>query len=92
METITKNTAKKLIEESNGKIFTVTFIKKDGSLREMNCRLGVKQHRKGGELAYDPKKYNLIVVFDLQKMNYRMINALTIKQLNINSQKFTVNG
>ena len=32
------------ILNSNGKIFTVTFIKKDGSIRELNGRLGVIKH------------------------------------------------
>lgn len=32
----------------DGKIFTVTFIKKDGSVREMNARTGVKAYSQGG--------------------------------------------
>ena len=46
----------------NGKIFTVTFIKKDLSTRIMNCRLGVTKHLKGGTLKYDPTEKNLICV------------------------------
>jgi hypothetical protein len=41
------NLAIKLLN-TNGKIVTVTFTKKDGSIRIMNCRLGVTKHLKGG--------------------------------------------
>jgi len=35
-----------------GKFFTIKFVKKNGELRELNGRLGVKKHLKGGELGY----------------------------------------
>jgi len=45
-----------IIKEFVGKnkIFTATFIKKDGSTRVMNCQLGVKKHLKGGEQKFNP--------------------------------------
>ena len=64
----------------DGKIFSVEFIKKDGSTRLMNARFGVKKHLRGGELAYDASSKNLIPVFDLTKKEYRMINVSTIKK------------
>ena len=30
------------------KIFKATFLKKNGDVREMNCKIGVKKHLKGG--------------------------------------------
>lgn len=63
------------------KIFTATFIKKDGSTRVMNCQLGVKKHLKGGTQAYNPIERNLLTVFDMQKGEYRMINISTLLQL-----------
>jgi len=35
------------IKATNGAIFGVEFIKKDGSLRKMTCRTGVKSHLRG---------------------------------------------
>jgi hypothetical protein len=64
----------------DGKIFSVEFIKKDGSTRNMNARFGVKKHLRGGESAYDAASKNLIPVFDLTKREYRMINVSTIKK------------
>jgi hypothetical protein len=62
----------------NGKIFSVTFVKKDGSLRKMTARLGVKKNLKGVGLKFDPAEKNLLVVFDMHKRAYRMINLKTI--------------
>jgi hypothetical protein len=65
------------------KFFTATFIKKDGSLRTMNCRLGVKKHLKGGEKKYNTEIYNYLTVYDMQKKGYRTININTLKELKI---------
>lgn len=62
----------------NGKIFSVTFVKKDGTLRKMTARLGVKKDLKGVGLKFDPAEKNLLVVFDMHKRAYRMINLKTI--------------
>lgn len=72
---------------ADGKIFTVEFIKKDGTLRKMNARLGVKKHLKGGTLAFDPSERNLLPVFDMQKEGYRMINASTILTIKIGGKE-----
>ena len=64
------------ILSSNGKIFSVEFVKKDGSVRLMNCRLGVTKYLKGGQSTLDPAKF--ITVYDLQSAGYRAINVDTI--------------
>ena len=60
------------ILNSNGKIFTVEFTKKDGTIRIMNCRLGVTKYLKGGSITLDPNKF--ITVYDMQSKGYRAIN------------------
>ena len=42
-----------LIEQSNGKFISVTFIKKDGSERVLVGRLGVTSRLKGGTSTLD---------------------------------------
>ena len=64
------------ILNSNGKIFTVVFTKKDGTIRELNGRLGVVKHLKGGQSTLDPEKF--IIVYDLKNEGYRAINKSTI--------------
>lgn len=63
---------------TNGKFFSVSFIKKDGTERRMTARLGVKKDIKGVGLKFNPSERNLIVVFDIHKRAYRMINLSTI--------------
>jgi hypothetical protein len=93
---ITRDEAKRLIKDTKGKFFTVTFTKKDGTERVMNARLGVKKYLKGGELPYDADEKGLIPVYDVklgktQKDDaYRMVNLSTIKNLKIGNNEYTV--
>ena len=76
-----KTEIKQLKELLGNKIFSVVFQKKDGSIREMVCRLGVTKHLKGGELSYNPEDFNYLTVFDMQKQEYRTINVNTLRQI-----------
>jgi len=67
------------ILNTKGKIFSVTFTKKDGSIRKMVCRTGVSKGVKGIGLKFDPNAKNLMVVFDMHKKAFRMINLSTIQ-------------
>lgn len=69
---------KEQILATNGRFFSVSFIKKDGTTRKMTARLGVKKDIKGVGLKFNPTERNLIVVFDVHKKAYRMINLSTI--------------
>lgn len=65
-----------------GKIFSAKFLKKNGEIRTIKARLGVKKALKGGELTYNPSEHNNLIVFDLEKQAYRTIkfdNLLEIK-------------
>lgn len=66
---------------NGNKIFTVVFIKKDGTERKMRAMLGVKVHLKGGELSYDPSEKNYLIVWDLDKKGYRTVNFNTIRSI-----------
>ena len=91
-KTINKDKAKELINNSNGRIFSSLFIKKDGSHRLMNARLKVTKHLKENakKRPYEPSKYNLLTVFDMQKKSYRMINIETLQTLIINKKIYNV--
>lgn len=83
-------TAKELIFNTKGKFFTVTFIKKDGSERVMNARLGVKKYLRGGELKFNPAEMGLIPVYDMGAKGYRMVNTNTIKNLKIGKNEYVI--
>jgi len=59
----------KVINDTNGKIFAVQFIKKDGSIRMMLARLGVRKHLKGGTNGAGEHN-SLITVWDMVRGGY----------------------
>lgn len=73
-----------------GKIFSVVFQKKDGTLREMVCRLGVTKHLKGGVKKYDSDALNYLTVFDMQKQDYRTINVNTLKSITFEGVSYEI--
>lgn len=64
-----------------GKIFSVKFLKKDGSLRHMTCRLGVKRHLRGGGYNTTAHLPQYRTVYSVNDKNYRNINLCTIKNI-----------
>ena len=65
-----------LSEQNSNTIFSIQFEKRDGTLRNMNARIGVWKGPGGDEsnpraqdavMSYDPSDYNLKTVFDMQK-------------------------
>jgi len=68
---------------SNGQFFTVTFQKKNGDIRKMNCRLGVTKHLKGGQSTTDHVT-RLMTVYDVKSAGYRSINMETVQEIKFN--------
>jgi hypothetical protein len=73
-----------------GSIYSVTFIKKDGTERLMNSIKGTARGVKGVGLSYDPAEKGLLPVYDLQQARkdpanpgkaWRSINLTTIKKI-----------
>ena len=87
----------KIIELVGNRVFKVAFVKKDGSLREMTCRLDVKSHCGDGEQTADKNRY--LVVFDMntartvnkqQRKNcYRNVNVETIQYVKVGGKKYS---
>lgn len=92
MNTISKQEFLNILEEFDNQIFSVKFTKKDGSIRDMNARLGVKKYVTGVGMAYNPADYDLITAFDMQKHAYRMINIKTLISAKINGNEYQIEG
>ena len=94
MKTITQSAAAKLLENyTDGKIFSVQFIKRTtGEVRNMTCRKGVTAHLHGGVQSFDPKAKRLVTVFDVQACGYRNINLDAIKNVKLGGEEYTVEG
>lgn len=81
-----------------GKIFTVEFIKRtNGELRTMNCRRGVQKGVKGVGLKFEPAEKDLLVVYDMQKIEegkdekgaFRMINLADLVALRMDGKSYS---
>lgn len=80
---------KQLIDQLGSEFFTVTFTKKDGSIRVMNCRKGVTKHLRGGEST--TKNYDhLLTVYDVKAEGYRNINVTTITEVKANGKRYSI--
>ena len=89
---LTVTQAKDKILASNGKFFTVTFVKKsDGSLRTMTCTLNMQSKLVGGESTIQ-KGYQIAVVDTGIKSGYniRSFDVHTLTSLNINKNQYLV--
>ena len=69
------------IKETNGKFFSVTFTKKDGSERKMTARIKVKKGVKGVGQKYIASDKGLITVYAMDKLEFRMVNLETVKSI-----------
>ena len=90
MKAINKRDILPLLEKNKSNIFSVVFLKKDGTIRRMICRFGVKKYLKGGSLKFNPLDRAMLVVFDMQKNAYRMINLETISNINMKGVEYYV--
>lgn len=78
----------RLIDNSNGKIMTVTFVKQDGTMRDLNGRIKVTKHLKNtGEHTNTVDRSKYIVMYDLKKKGYRSVNRETILSVKIDGVK-----
>ena len=75
------------IQTAENTIFSIEFIKKDGTVRNMVARLNVKKGVNGNGMAYDPIAKGLLPVWDMQANNFRMINMKTVTKLQIKGEE-----
>tara|TARA_R110002153_G_scaffold240402_1_gene395024 strand:- start:228 stop:503 length:276 start_codon:yes stop_codon:yes gene_type:complete len=88
---INKDQAKELIKESKGLIFSTTFIKKDGTHRLMNARIGKQYTSKTGRKApYKAEEFNMMPLYDMRIKAFRMLNFNTLLTLSINKNKYII--
>ena len=86
---ISNETLLDVIRKTNGKFFKVLFVKKDGSLREMTCRLGVKKDLRGGKSTTEHLD-NIVTVYDVLAKGYRNINLDTVKYFKCGGVEYNI--
>ena len=77
------------IDKTKGTFFSAEFIKKDGSVRFMLCRNGVKKGLKGGTLKYNARERGNAVVWDVKKSAYRTIPLDRVVSICANGLKYS---
>lgn len=80
-------TLSEIIKNTKGKFFTVTFTKKDGTIRTLNGRLGVNKYLKGGKSTLNPEQF--ITVYDMKNEGYRAVNVDTIQSVIVDGIEYT---
>jgi hypothetical protein len=88
---VTRKEAHKLMLGTSGRIFSATFKKSNGEVREMVCRLGVRKGVTGAGRKYKPIEYGLVGVFDMQNDGFRMINLNTLTKIKVNGVEYSIN-
>lgn len=88
---ISRTNAVKMMENSKGKFFSVLFTKRTtGEDRKMVVRMGVVKGTKGQKMAYNPKKYDLITVFDVAADHHKTIPVDGLKYIKIGKKNYKV--
>ena len=83
------NLLKSMIKNTNGKFFTCFFVKKDGTLRKMTARVGVKKGLANDGFVREEKE-NLVCVYDMVAHDFRFINLSTLKSLKCGKLEYKV--
>ena len=83
------NILKSMIKNTNGKFFTCFFVKKDGTLRKMTARVGVKKGLANTGFIREEKD-NLVCVYDMVAHDFRFINLSTLKSLKCGKLEYKV--
>ena len=87
-EPITPSELRKLIEESGGKIFTLEFLKADGSFRRMTARREVRKGVQGVGLSYDPGAAGAVVVYDMAQGGHRTVKLAAVQRLRLDGKDY----
>lgn len=72
----------------DGRIFTAKFVKKNGEIRMINARLGVKKGVTGTGKYTSPLQNGMLRVYDMQKRAFRTLNVDTMLELKMNGQTY----
>jgi len=90
IKTITRSKVGEFLERQEDRIFTVHFVKQDGTLREMNARF-IKEHTRARYIDKGTH-HNCLTVWDLQKNDFRQITLSTVSMVKAQGEVYIVTG
>jgi len=92
MNTYTIEQKRQILDSANGQIFSVRFIKKDGSVREMTCKKWIEKAFTYGSkaaqastVAHKPEYYTLV---DIAKESFRNVNLETLVACKVSGKEY----
>jgi hypothetical protein len=93
MKTVSKVEAMgRILSSKDGRFFSVRFVKKDGSVRDMTCKKVVKSAINGVGSRYNAIERGYIPVYDINNKGYRTVNFDTLIGFKMNGQSYVVNN
>ena len=75
-----------------GKFVGIDFVKKGGSGRSLNGRLGVRKHLNGGKNTVEAQSRPYLTLFDMKNSGYRAVNLATVARVRANGKEFAIVG
>jgi hypothetical protein len=73
-----------------GRLFSVSFIKSDNTIRNMVVRFGVRKYTSGRGLSYNPFKKNNVIVFSMQDDAFRTFKMDRLLSVKANGKKVVI--
>jgi len=87
---LTADTIVELAQAQRGRFFSLTFTKRDGSVRKMVCRLGVNRHLVNGGEHTGLGKPGLLTVYDVRAKGYRSVRLDSVMTMGAGGMRFVV--
>lgn len=70
-----------IVRQTNGRFLTVTFYKKDGTLRRLNGRIGVRYKGKPAEARMDTQDQDYLLIWSVRDRGYRRVSLRSIVRI-----------
>ena len=90
LEEISRSDLITLLSQTKNSIFSVKFIKKDGTERKLTGRFGVKKHLKHEDRKPTVNTDKFFVIYDMVKKDYRAVNKETIFEAKIKGKNYII--
>lgn len=92
MPSIQRSMIPSLLAAHKGKFFGCTFTKKDGTKRDLNCKIGAVAGHTGENPIAHLAQYVTVTTHENGKMEFKNVNVQTMENLNIAGNKYTIVG
>lgn len=83
---------RRILDEAGSTFFSVDFVKKDGSIRHMNCKRWIESAFSHGSANAKPSPFankpEYYLAVDMAKSEFRAVNLSTLKACKVNGKYY----